>query len=412
MVWGFLTHGFGIPSKRFTAVMLLFFPSFAWFFLFDFTASSYIESLAVNLIWIYIGKALFYISIAVSAIIGSIISERLNRRRFLEFWIVFGVIATTSFGVFQGLIFFLLLGVLAGASFGLGFPSSLAFLADSTTVEERARVSGVAILVTFISIILAVGVLSMLHLELVEYLLISIILRAISCFALLLDPCERAVCKRKNWMAVLNTYGFLLYFVSWLMFTLAGGISGFIKPLQSLEYESVRILGSVVQYVGVVPSALISGFASDRFGRKKTLIFGLITLGISYALFSVATSSTTYLLTKIISGVAWGIILVVYCLTVIGDFAVSCSKEKFYAIGMVVPFILYSIFKIFSDAISPSIPNSLISSILSMILFISVIPLLYAPETLPWKKIRQRRFSEHIKKLKKLVEEEETQTFE
>lgn len=408
LFWGFLTHGLRISGKKFIAVILLFFPSIAWFYLFDFLLIDFIASLNVNLTWQYIGKVLFYISIVSSAIIGSMVSEKWNRRRFLEFWIFLGVITTAFFAFAQGLMFFLILGVLAGISFGLGFPSSLAFLADSTGIEERARVSGALILITFISLILTIGVITTLQLGLIAILLICIILRAISFFALLIDPCERIVCRERGWRAVLITHGFWLYFLSWLMFSVAGGIFDFIKLPQSLEPEKISMLASVFLYVGVVLSSLISGFVSDRYGRKKPIIFGLITLGISYAFFSIATSPISYLLTRIIYGTAWGIIFVTYMLTVIGDFARTCSKEKFYAIGVVVPLIVFMVFQSFSDAFSLSISTSIFSSILSMILFISVVPLLYAPETLPKDKIRRRRVEEHLKKVKKLVEEEKT----
>lgn len=149
------------------------------------------------------------------------------------------------------------------------------------------------------------------------------------------------------------------------------------------------MLGSVFLYMGVVLSSLVSGFASDIFGRKRIIICGLSTLGISYAFFSITTSLTSYLLTRIIYGAAWGIIFVAYMLTVIGDFARTCSKEKFYALGLVVPLIVFMVFQSFSDAITLSISASVtsaISAILSMILFLAVIPLLYAPETPPQTK--------------------------
>ena len=137
-------------------------------------------------------------------------------------------------------------------------------------------------------------------------------------------------------------------------------------------------------------------------------MFGSITLGISYAFFGLATSPTSYLLTRIIYGAAWGIIFVTYFLTVIGDLATTYSKEKFYAIGVVVPWIVFMVFQTLSGAFRLSINASIISSILSMILFISVIPLLYTPETLPMDKIRAIKFRKYLKKLEKLVEEEET----
>ena len=83
MVWKLFAQGFTIPKSKFIAVMLLFFPSFAWFYLFDAFLFSVIKNATADPFWIYIGMALFYIAIASSAVIGSIIIEKWKRRQFL-----------------------------------------------------------------------------------------------------------------------------------------------------------------------------------------------------------------------------------------------------------------------------------------------------------------------------------------
>lgn len=414
MTLGFLTRGFEMSFRRFMAVILLFSPSFAWLYAINihiFQFGEVVGGHSPDWVWIFAGKTLFLVSIICSAIIGSIISERWNRRRFLGFWILFGVITTAMFTVFEGSMFFLLSSVLAGTSFGIGFPSCLAFLADSTTIEERARVSGAVMFSAYAALVLMLGI--TLQFGLIEALLLTAIFRAISFFALIIDPCERVPGKKKTWVAILTTRGFGFYFISWLLFIAADGVTYFVEswlpPSVALEYESLASLGIVLTYVGVALTGLISGFVSDRFGRKKTIIFGLSTLGISYAVFGVVISPVSWLITQIIYGAAWGIVFVNYYITVIGDFASAGSKEKFYAVGGVVPLILNMTFQLFSEVFSLSVATSVVSSLLSMVLFVAVIPLLYAPETLPKEKVRRRRFREHLEKVKKLIEEEETQ---
>jgi MFS family permease len=411
LIWGFFTHGFGISKKKFLAVLLLFFPSFAWFFLFEQFSMSLLEESIINEgfstdFWINVGHVLFFISIIGSAIIGSVISGKWRRRRLLEVWILLGVITTLLVMVNQGVFFLLFISVLAGVSFGLGFPYCLAFFAESTTVEERARVAGALIFTTFFSTILCILVSSGLQCGIIEYLLILSFLRAISFFSLLIDPHERIVCKERGWMSVITTSGLGLYYLSWLIFSVAAGILTIVELPLELQMENLSVLGSVFLYFGVIVSSLFSGFAADHFGRKKIIMLGSIMLGVSYTVFGIAISGSSYLLIRLVSGVAWGIIFVTYMLTVVGDLATNCSKEKFYAIGVVVPIIVFMIFQSFSGTFTPSVPISSISVILSILLFISVIPLLYAPETLPIDKIRQRRFEKHLKKIKKLVKEE------
>lgn len=417
MFWRFFTHDFRISRKKFLAALFLFFPSFAWFFLFQQFLLTEIQNLLLNGnltdfspngFWVTIGNIIFYVSIVSSAIVGSMISEKFSRRRFIEIWIILGIVTSILVTLNLELSFLLFIAALAGVSFGLGFPSSLAFFADSTVVEERARVSGALIFITFFSVILCLGIRTSLHLGFFESVLLFTILRAISIFSLLIDPLEKVVCKEKGWMSIFATHGLWLYYLSWLMFSVAGGIFGIIKLPLNLRGEDIDFYGTVLLYGGVIISSLISGFAADHFGRRRIIIFGLVTLGISYQVFSIALVPTSYLLTRLIYGVAWGIIFVAYMLTVIGDLALTCSKEKFYAIGVVVPIIVFMVFESFSGVLSPSLSISVISSILGILLFISTVPLLYAPETLPIDKIRRRRFEKHLKKVKKLVKDEKT----
>lgn len=413
MTLGFLTSGFQIPVKRFMAAILLFSPTFAWFYLMN----DLIYEFSVGIVpqtqeWVYIGEALYLLSILGSAIIGSMISERLNCRRFLGIWIIFGVLTTTSFAVFQDPTLFILLSILAGASFGIGFPSCLAFVTNSTVVEERARVSGAAMLVTFVAIMFMRVILS--PFELIDALILTAIFRAISFFAVLIDPCERALGKKKTWKAVFTTNGFGLYFISWLMFWAAGGLTAFVGSWlpASAEWEAVESLGLALNtVVGVGVFGFLSGFASDFFGRKKIIMFGLCSLGISYMVFGVTLLDITYYLTQIFFGASYGIMFSIFFMTVLGDLASNSSKERYYAAGSIF-LILPSSIQLLATILGITVESSVVSSILGIVLFVAVLPLLYAPETLPRDKIRARKFKKYLKKVKKLVEEEETQNHE
>jgi MFS family permease len=411
LFWGFSTHGFRISGKKFLAILLLFFPSFAWFYLFQQFLMALMQDLTFTEgfdanFWLNIGRALFYVSIIFSAIVGSMVSEKWRHRWFIKLWIFLGVITTLLILVNRGLSFLLFISVLGGFSFGLGFPYSLAFFAESTTVEERARVAGALIFITFFSIIFCIVLSSSLQCGLMEYIFMCALLRAISFFSLLIEPHERIVCKERGWMTVITTSGLGLYYLSWLIFSIAAGILTIVELPSELQKENVSVLGSVFLYFGVIISSLFSGFAADYFGRKRIIMLGSVMLGVSYTVFGIATSQSSYLLIRLVSGVAWGIIFVAYMLTVVGDLATTCSKEKFYAIGVVVPIIVFMLFQSYSGAFTPSVPIGSISVILSILLFISVLPLVYAPETLPMDKIRQRRFEKHLKKVKKLIKEE------
>jgi MFS family permease len=124
----------------------------------------------------------------------------------------------------------------------------------------------------------------------------------------------------------------------------------------------------------------------------------------SFALLGLATSPLSVLVYLTISGIAWGGFMVIY-IAVLGDLAFSGSKEKFYALGMGIPLIIYMSLSAIPTAVGIIVPANVLSPVLSIILFLSVIPVLYASETLPETKMRERRLREHVRKVGKLVEE-------
>ena len=208
---------------------------------------------------------------------------------------------------------------------------------------------------------------------------------------------------------VLSNHDFGLFYLSWLLFWLVGGTSTLVDRWlpPSPTYDATMSLGYILVFIGTAFAGLISGFVADRFGRKKPIIFGFVTLGISYAIFGIANEEITYLTSQLFFGASYGIVFGTFFMTVVGDMASTDLKEKYYAIGS-LGFILYMIFLLFSRVFKLTASASAVTSILSLVLFIAVVPLLFAPETLPEEKVRKRRFKEHLEKVQKIIEEEKT----
>lgn len=73
-------------------------------------------------------------------------------------------------------------------------------------------------------------------------------------------------------------------------------------------------------------------FLADRFGRKKPIILGLVMLGTVYAIVGLVTTPQTYFINLLLSGLVWGVIIVVY-LVVPRDLSPPGSTERYYALG-------------------------------------------------------------------------------
>ena len=397
----FLTEDVTIPLRRFLAVTILTSSTFAWFFLLYIFFDSIFLSLTGDLFAVHVGKALFLSFSAFSAIIGSLISEKVNRRKLLWAWITLGVLASASLAVFQGSTFVLFSSLLLGVSFGLGIPSCLAFLADSTVVEERARVSGIIIIITFFMVIAASFVASLLNFGLIWIVSLCLV-RLISFPALFLDSCSRATGRKKSWRRILAYKDFSFYLFPWLMFNIASGL--YLGIPDSPDYATAISIGNALHYVGAGIFAFLSGIVADRLGRKSVIIFGLVMLGVSFAFLGLATSALSYFVYRLASGIAWGCLMAVY-LAVPGDLAFPGSKERFYALAAILTLNYVQSFSIMSDVTGISFPPGTLSPALSIILFLSTIPVLYASETLPENKVHARKLNEYLRKMGKRVAE-------
>jgi len=151
-------------------------------------------------------------------------------------------------------------------------------------------------------------------------------------------------------------------------------------------------------------SALISGLLSDRIGRKRVVISGFVVLGLAYAIVGIFPHApVSWYIYFALDGVAWGILMVNFILTLWGDLSQLEVAEKYYVIGN-IPWYLASLMQLFIAPYVVSIPTYAAFSLASLFLFIAVLPLLYAPETLPEKKIELRRLKGYVETAKKLKE--------
>jgi hypothetical protein len=88
--------------------------------------------------------------------------------------------------------------------------------------------------------------------------------------------------------------------------------------------------------------------------------------------------------------------------TIWGDLSPKGDGEKYYAVGNMPFFVTWGILQLVSAQYLMSIPSYAVFSFASFFLFLAVLPLMYAPETLPEKKIKERELKDYIEKAKKI----------
>ncbi|KON33485.1 MAG: hypothetical protein AC479_04365 [miscellaneous Crenarchaeota group-6 archaeon AD8-1] len=385
----------------------MFSSSFAWFYVFYNDFNNLIHSsIPEESIWYNIAVLLFLSFTVISAFLGSFIAERVNRRKFLLFWIIFGILVLLPVPFIQIEEIVPFFGILIGFSFGLGFPSCQAFIAESTTPEERGRVSGTVVLISFFLAMLFFLIIPSLGLGSLTVLIALIGLKLLTLVAFLLDPIDRTKGEPRPWRFVFGSKDFNYYVLAFIMFSIAASLVNIVWGTLYLDprYIQVTQTAQAIRFVGIGIFAITAGLLADRIGRKKPIIIGLVMLGAAYTIVGLITTPKTYFFNLVVSGFAWGMLFTLF-LVIPGDLAYSGSTERYYVTGWLLPITIFIGITGLGDFIGLDIPLTLYTTILTITLFATILPILSAAETLSESKIRQRRFKDYTEKVGKIVQE-------
>lgn len=407
----YLFHQFNISRKEFFEILILVFNALTWYYMTLTILSNISNNLGFTQTEFLITSSTYHIAIICSGGFGSILSNRIRKIPLLYSWILLGTILPFGLAFFDITMVNHAVGAffIMGIIIGFGLPSCLTYLADYATIENRGRVSGLISLITFLSFIPIIIIFGTLDLKI--SIIISAAWRAIGFFLFwLLKPKEKTVAfekeRRKSLVSILHDRSFLLYWVPWLLFWLVDRseeslLRTFLKNIFDPHTYNLLQLAYLLLWAVF---ALFGGIMSDLIGRKRVIISGFIALGLGYAVIGLAPESVfSWYLYTIVDGIAWGIFLAAFILIVWGDLSRSGVKEKYYWLGN-IPFFLTSVIQLFlAPLIALATPSSAFS-LAAFFLFLAVLPLMYAPETLPEKKIELRRLKSYVEQAKKLRE--------
>jgi len=353
---------------------------------------------------VYIIWTTNFFGAAISIVLGAYIASKFRQRKhFLLAWIFFGIfgslvpwfVTVTSIGGT------LTVSILFSISFGLGLPAAMAEFSDNTNVESRAKLGGLTWLLIMVSGVLVASLIS-------ENLMInSLIVACWRGFGLTAFLFSKSIEREKkvavSFMSVLRERSVALYVIPWTMFSLVNYLSAPVGVnFYGEEFVSFSMfIGNL--FTGIF--AIVGGLLSDVIGRKRITILGFIMLGLGYAILGIYPQSIScWYFYVIVDGIAWGIFYVIFFFTVWGDLAYGKSSEKYYALGS-LPYLLSSYLRlVFGPFIANNVSAYAIFSFAAFFLFLAVVPLMYAPETLPEQKIRDRELREYIEKAKKIKE--------
>jgi len=180
------------------------------------------------------------------------------------------------------------------------------------------------------------------------------------------------------------------------MFSLINELTG----TMNTNYLNITIGGSFQTIENVVAgaSAILCGIYADKKGRKHLALAGFAFLGLGYAsigLFGGNAFAAWFFI--FVDGVAWGALSMLFLVTIWGDIAQNNNSEKYYFLG-VLPYLFSNLAGIWVGSIISNIDIKLVFSFASIFLFIAILPLMYAPETLPDKILKHLDLNSYINK--------------
>ena len=348
--------------------------------------------------------AIYYVGIAVTAIPGSKFLAR-ARTKSLSLWLFMGAIATLLLATFSSdsILTDALIAFFFGASIGIGLPSCLSYFADSTSVENRGFVGGIIWSTVGFTVLIFVFLISMLgQWEAIIALTMWRLLGGI-CFPVLnRKHTKPATQKSPSYLELIRKRAILLYLFPWVMFSLINFAEAPI--LENVFGAESFAFVQFIEFAFIGIFAIVGGVVADFAGRKRVVIAGFIMLGIEYAALSAFSSSpVVFYLFLTLDGITWGLLVSVFFMTLWGDLGENYEKEKYYTLGG-LPFILAAFLSVLIKPYASAISPTAAFSFASFFLFLAVIPLMYAPETLPEKHIKERELKNYIEKAQKAKE--------
>jgi MFS family permease len=365
------------------------------------------------LIWV-----LHFGGICISGLIGAELSKFIKKKTaFLFYWISFGFIVSIISTVAMtnpSLPSILAFSLLFGVSLGFGMPSLMGYFAETISVDKRGRVGGVIFLLTGLFIVVletiagdslfsSSAVLS--GWRLFGLVAFGLFLKSWHIGKPALNLQQPTINSQPSYRSFFNQKTFLLYLFPWLMFSL---ITNLTLPIQANTIQTLQTNGynmpnldvlMGIEDIFIAVSALFSGFLIDRFGRKRISIIGFVMIGLGYSVLGVLSSNPLcWYFYTFSDGVAWGIFFVIFVVTIWGDISNGKPSEKYYALGVLPFFISFFLRETLAYDLSSAISREAIFSFVAFFLFLAVLPLFYAPETLPEKQMKDRELKSYLEK--------------
>ena len=346
-------------------------------------------------------------ALAVSLVAGTLLIAKIGRKGLFMFWTLLGVVSPLALFAlnFAPTIVAFSCSILFAVSIGLGMPNCMEYFVRSTHTGSRGRYAGLILLLS------GIGLFSLRLIG--EGIVISaLVLIVWRISGLTVTFASKPFKEERNnksenlsYSSLFHQRPFILYIIPWIMFSLVDYLSAPVASniLGQSTFATLNIIESAVSGA----AAIAAGFLIDHFGRKQAAIAGFAMMGLTYAVLGFYPNNTaSWYIYTVFDGITWGIFGILFIFCIWGELNQNAPTDKYYALG-ILPFFISRFIELTSaNYISASVDSYTLFSFTAFFLFLAVLPLAYAPETLPEKILKDRDLKNYVEKALKEVQKE------
>jgi MFS family permease len=314
-----------------------------------------------------------YVTLLVSIILASIVTggliDKMGKSPLFTYTGlgVCGIISLLSFIITSSTLL-IIYSLLVGSGIGIGITGLRVYLTDLTETEERGRIAGGLLFLSYIAIAIIFSRAVLKQASLTN----SIIFVSLICIAgfTFYFKVPKLVSSQKK----ISAYGKTLqyFFISWLLFALAYGTWNAMvtpHPISLISSIDSSILGGLI-LLGYALAAITGGVSIDWMGRRFVIGFALAILAIGYMLYAFVPMLKNH------KGLFFGLALGVF----FGGFLLGESV---------------------ANLLGP-LPRNYVSLVSSAMLVLAIVPLIKSDEPLAKEKVKVREMASYMKDLKGL----------
>jgi len=376
-----LLTGVQLKKAGLAIAAIPYFTFFAWYYIFSYYILSFLLEKMTGIFYIY--NASFNLLISLTLVLSCSFIRRIDKTSLIYAWSILSSVGTIYMILAPTDTLKLTTYLLLGVVFGIGLLAFLSFFWDLTVAEERGRVAG-SIGVIFLpvcSLFIALAA----SLDLCGTATLCILLNLGTLAIKQLNTGRRPMLKEREDVREYNPEKrtIALYLIPWTVFSFINATltSSFSLYVTQHSPPSHQLFLMTLQVVGGGLGALVGGVLADFFGRRLSLAAGLTLYGVSSAISGLTESYELLYLAFIGTGLTWGILMTVCLFVIWGDLATAKTCERRYSVGLAIFYLAASLGSLLSHELV-RIPLMSAAIISCLLIFLSNIPLILAPELL------------------------------